>query len=102
MTTMEPTLAGLADDLEAGRTTSRALVEDCLARIQDKNGEGARAFIAVTAETAMIVADNIDRLRSAGAQPSPYAGIPISIKDLFDVAGEVTRAGSRVLADAPP
>ena len=99
---MELTLAGLANDLAAGRTTSRALVADCLARIQDKNGEGARAFMAVTAESAMLAADDIDRLRSAGAQPSPYAGIPISIKDLFDVAGEVTRAGSRVLADAPP
>ena len=99
---MEPTLAGLAADLAAGRTTSRALVENCLARIQDKNGEGARAFLAVSAETAMLAAYDIDRLRSAGARVSPYAGIPISIKDLFDVAGEVTRAGSRVLADAPP
>jgi aspartyl-tRNA(Asn)/glutamyl-tRNA(Gln) amidotransferase subunit A len=38
---------------------------------------------------------------AAGAAPSPYAGIPISIKDLFDVAGQETRAGSRVLAGRP-
>ena len=41
----EQTLAGLAAGLGAGRTTSRTLVEDCLARITDQDGEGARAFI---------------------------------------------------------
>jgi aspartyl-tRNA(Asn)/glutamyl-tRNA(Gln) amidotransferase subunit A len=43
----------------------------------------------------------MDLLRSSGAAPSPYAGIPVSIKDLFDVAGEVTRAGSKVLEARP-
>ncbi len=44
----------------------------------------------------------MDRLRAVNAAPSRFAGIPISVKDLFDVQGEVTRAGSRALADAPP
>ncbi len=48
------------------------------------------------------MADAMDILRRAGRAPSPYAGIPISLKDLFDLAGEPTAAGSRVLADAPP
>ena len=43
----------------------------------------------------------MDLLRSSGAAPSRYAGIPISIKDLFDVSGQVTRAGSTALKDRP-
>ena len=44
----------------------------------------------------------MDRLRKANAAPSPYAGIPVSIKDLFDIKGQVTRAGSRALEDSAP
>jgi aspartyl-tRNA(Asn)/glutamyl-tRNA(Gln) amidotransferase subunit A len=102
MTPSTPTLAELAADLAAGRTTSRALVEACLARIADQDGEGARAFVLVAGDAARAAADAMDRLRAAGAAPSPHAGIPVSVKDLFDVAGQVTRAGSRVLADTPP
>jgi len=97
-----PGLDALAADLAVGRTTSRALVEACLARITDPAGEGGRAFLHVMADSARTAADAMDRLRAAGAAPSPYAGIPVSIKDLFDIAGQVTRAGSRVLNDAPP
>ncbi len=102
MSSPQPTLAVLAADLAAGRTTSRALTEACLARIAAPEGEGARAFVSVNAEAALAAADGQDALRKAGAALSPFAGIPVSVKDLFDVAGEVTAAGSRVLADAPP
>ena len=44
----------------------------------------------------------MDALRGAGRAPSPYAGIPISIKDLYDEAGVTTRSGSVVLNGAPP
>src|SRR5258705_13456870 len=44
----------------------------------------------------------MDGLREVNAAPSPFAGIPISIKDLFDIKGQVTRAGSRALDDSPP
>jgi len=100
VTAVFPTLDDLARDLASGRTTSRDLVEGCLARIQDKDGEGARAFTAVDADGARPVADAMDKMRAAGASLSPYAGIPVSIKDLFDIAGQVTRAGSVVLNDA--
>lgn len=100
--TRHPTLAALAADLEAGRTTARKLVEDCLARIADPAGEGARAFIHVDRDAALQAADAMDKLRAAKAAPSPFAGIPISIKDLFDIKGQVTRAGSRALDDNPP
>jgi aspartyl-tRNA(Asn)/glutamyl-tRNA(Gln) amidotransferase subunit A len=97
-----PTLAALADDLESGRTSARKLVEECLARIGDPAGEGARAFIHVDREAAVEAADAMDRLRKAKAAPSPFAGIPVSIKDLFDIKGQVTRAGSRALEDSAP
>src|ERR1700760_2670205 len=90
-----PPLAQLAADLAAGRTTSRALVETALERIEDPAGQGAVAFMHVDA------ADAHDRLRAAGTVLSPLAGIPVSVKDLFDIEGQPTRAGSIVLADAP-
>jgi aspartyl-tRNA(Asn)/glutamyl-tRNA(Gln) amidotransferase subunit A len=97
-----PILDSLAADLDAGRTTARALVDECLARIADKDGEGARAFLHVDAEAAIEAAEAMDRLREVRAAPSPFAGIPISIKDLFDIKGQVTRAGSRALEDSAP
>src|SRR5258707_4593944 len=97
-----PTLGSLAVDLDAGGTTARALVDACLARIADPQGEGARAFIHVDAEAAIEAAEAMDRLRQINAAPSPFAGIPVSIKDLFDIKGQVTRAGSRALEDSSP
>jgi aspartyl-tRNA(Asn)/glutamyl-tRNA(Gln) amidotransferase subunit A len=97
-----PTLASLAADLESGRTSARKLVDECLARIADPSGEGARAFIHVDAEAAIEAAEAMDRLREVKAEPSRYAGIPVSIKDLFDIKGQVTRAGSRALEDSAP
>lgn len=97
-----PTIAQAAQDLATGRVTALALVEEALARIADPAGEGARAFVSVQAETARTAARAMDALRAAGRAPSPWAGIPISIKDLYDQAGQVTRGGSVALADAPP
>jgi aspartyl-tRNA(Asn)/glutamyl-tRNA(Gln) amidotransferase subunit A len=97
-----PTLATLAENLESGRTSARMLVEECLARIADPSGEGARAFIHVDKESAIEAAEAIDRLRKAKAAPSRFAGIPVSIKDLFDIRGQITRAGSRALEDSAP
>jgi aspartyl-tRNA(Asn)/glutamyl-tRNA(Gln) amidotransferase subunit A len=98
-----PTLASLAADLDSGATSARKLVEECLAKIADPAGEGERAFIHVDKDAAIEAADAMDRLRKAHAAPSPFAGIPVSIKDLFDIKGQITRAGSRALEeDATP
>ncbi len=97
-----PTLNDLARRLARGETTSRALIEDSLARIADREGEGARAFLTVYAERARAEADAADAARKKGEAAPRFAGIPLSIKDLFDVEGEPTRVGSRVLAAAPP
>ena len=96
------TLAELAQKLAGGKVTSRALVEASLAAIADPAGEGGRAFIRVDAEGARAAADYQDQLRRRNRQPSAFAGIPFSVKDLFDLAGEVTTAGSKVLRDAAP
>jgi len=96
-----PTLQQLAADLAGGRTTSRALVDAALARIADPAGEGKRAFVKVYEKSARAAADAQDRLRAAGYVASPLAGLPVAIKDLFDVAGERTLAGSKALDDAP-
>jgi aspartyl-tRNA(Asn)/glutamyl-tRNA(Gln) amidotransferase subunit A len=96
------TVTQLAADLAAGRTTSRELVEQALARIADRNGEGCRAFLQVNADGARVQADFSDRMRKAGVRRSPVDGLPVSLKDIFDVAGEVTRAGSRILEKNPP
>jgi aspartyl-tRNA(Asn)/glutamyl-tRNA(Gln) amidotransferase subunit A len=100
------TVAQLSRDLDSGKTSSRKLVDEALARIADKSGEGSRAFLQVNAEGARAAADFSDALRKSGVRRSAVEGLPISVKDLFDVAGEVTRAGSKVYAkkaeqDAP-
>jgi aspartyl-tRNA(Asn)/glutamyl-tRNA(Gln) amidotransferase subunit A len=98
----KPTVMRLAEDLAADRTTSRELIEAALAQIADPAGEGARTFTKVYSDSARAAADAQDRLRAAGYVASPLAGLPVSIKDLFDVAGERTLAGSKALDDLPP
>jgi len=96
------TLAMLAMDLRAGRCSSRSLVEACLASIDDAAGEGGRTFLQVDRAAARAQADAIDAQRARGAALPACAGIPVSIKDLFDIAGQVTRAASTVLSDRAP
>ena len=97
-----PTVLALARELAGGRTSSRELIEQALAAIADPKGEGARAFLYVDADGARAAADAQDALRKAGYVLSPVAGLPVSIKDLFDVVGQQTRAASKVLCDRPP
>ena len=78
------------------------LVERALAAIDAPRGEGERAFLFVDREGALRTAEEADRCRRIGSAPSPFCGIPISVKDLFDVRGQTTRAGSRLLRDTPP
>ncbi|MVW71015.1 amidase [Bordetella sp. 15P40C-2] len=91
---MLPTLHDTAAALQQGRVTSAELTEAALARAADPAGEGARVYTRVYAEQARAAARASDTLRAAGLARSPIDGLPISIKDLFDVAGETTMAGS--------
>ena len=79
--------------------SARERLEQALIRIADPSGEGARACLTVYADVARKAADAADSRIKAGKQLGSLDGVIVSIKDLFDVAGEVTRAGSRVLAD---
>jgi aspartyl-tRNA(Asn)/glutamyl-tRNA(Gln) amidotransferase subunit A len=82
--------------------SSREQVEEALARIADPAGEGKATFTKVYADSARAEADSVDRLRASGVELPLLAGMPVSIKDLFDVAAETTLAGSQALRDAPP
>jgi aspartyl-tRNA(Asn)/glutamyl-tRNA(Gln) amidotransferase subunit A len=93
-------IVATAATLDRGRK-ARDLVEDALARIEDRSGEGQRTFLEVDADAVRAAADFHDRMRVRGAH-APFAGIPVSIKDLFDIAGDVTTAGSLLLREAAP
>jgi aspartyl-tRNA(Asn)/glutamyl-tRNA(Gln) amidotransferase subunit A len=81
---------------------ARDRLEEALTRIADPNGEGARTCLTVYLQAARAAADAADARARAGVTLGPLDGVIVSIKDLFDVAGEPTRAGSKILADAPP
>ena len=79
--------------------SSRDRLELALERIADPKGQGARACLTVYEQPARVAADAADARAARGASLGPLDGIIVSIKDLFDVAGEPTRAGSKILAE---
>ncbi|MCS6975994.1 MAG: amidase [Gemmatales bacterium] len=94
------TLESLAAKLATGRLTCRQLVERCLQRIEEREAE-VRAWVLVDAEGARRQADERDRELKNGLRRGPLHGIPLGIKDLFDVQGWPTKAGSRLLGQSP-
>jgi len=95
------TLSQALQQLAAQETSSLVLTEAALARSEDPQGEGAKVFTHIYHQQALQQAAASDARRKAGKPLSALDGIPVSIKDLFDVAGESTTAGSKVLRDAP-
>ncbi|CAI1092730.1 amidase [Serratia ficaria] len=95
------TLEQAAAALAKGELTAVQLTAAALAQIADERGEGVRAFTQVYGEWAQRQAQAADRRRAEGKPLSALDGVPVSVKDLFDVAGQTTAAGSRVLAAAP-
>lgn len=95
-------IATLADQLNRGQVTSLELVEKCLKRIADEKGEGVRTMLFCDPVSARSAAQKIDQLRKSGKFVGPLAGIPISVKDLFDVTRQITTAGSILLKNSPP
>jgi aspartyl-tRNA(Asn)/glutamyl-tRNA(Gln) amidotransferase subunit A len=81
------------------QASCRDRLEQALARIADPKGEGARACLTVYAEAARAAADAADARAARGTSLGPFDGTIVSIKDLFDVVGEPTRAGSKILAE---
>jgi aspartyl-tRNA(Asn)/glutamyl-tRNA(Gln) amidotransferase subunit A len=82
--------------------SARDRLEAALARIAEPKGEGVRTCLTVYSEAARNAADAADARTRVGISLGPIDGAIITIKDLFDVAGEPTRSGSKVLVDAPP
>ena len=80
-------------------TSARERLEAALGRIDDPKGEGARTCLTVYRDQAKAAADAADVRARAGVSLGPLDGTIVSIKDLFDVAGEVTRVGSKVFAE---
>jgi aspartyl-tRNA(Asn)/glutamyl-tRNA(Gln) amidotransferase subunit A len=99
---MMQTIEALRAALDAGKTTSLALIQDALQAIDAHRQSGGTAFIHVDHAAALQAARASDAQRAAGNVPSPLAGLPISIKDLFDVRGQVTTAGSTALVGTAP
>ncbi len=89
-----PTLIDLAAQLARGDTTSRALVDACLARIAASDGT-LHAFIEVYRDEAIALADAADLERATGFARGPLHGLPIALKDLLEIEGRQTTAGSK-------
>ncbi len=95
------TISELARSMAAGEVTSAALTKACLDRLLDPKGEGSRTFTMIDPERSVAVAGLIDKARADGKPLSPLAGLPVSVKALFDIEGKVTHAGSKLLRNAP-
>ena len=95
------TAVATAVAIRSGQTTARAEIEATLARIDAANPV-INAFTDIVAERALRTADAIDAARAAGRDPGSLAGVPFAVKNLFDVAGLPTRAGSKINREHPP
>ncbi len=95
------TAASIATEVRSGRTTARAEVQAALARIAAAN-PSINAFTDIVTERALGTAERLDAAIAAGRDPGPLAGVPFAVKNLFDVAGLATRAGSRINREHPP
>jgi len=87
-------LAALRTELDAGRLSSLELIDHLLARIA-KADPTLGAFVSVGAESARALARGADAARAAGMPRSPLHGLPIVLKDLLDVEGQVCTLGSK-------
>lgn len=96
-----PSVVEIAGEVRAGRVTARSVTEATLSRIQRLDG-GINAFTAVTHARALVAADAVDADLAAGRPVGPLAGVPVAVKNLFDIEGLPTLAGSKIRRDAAP
>lgn len=95
------TAAAIAADVRAKRRSAREVTLAALDRIARFDAE-LNSFTAVTREGALNAADALDRRIAAGEDPGPMAGVPFAAKNLFDIEGLTTLAGSKIQAEKPP
>jgi AtzE family amidohydrolase len=91
----------IASKVLSGALNARAVVDATLARIAALNPK-VNAFTDITADRAYQIADGVDARRARGEKLGPLAGVPFAVKNLIDVAGLPTRAGSKINRDLPP
>jgi 1-carboxybiuret hydrolase len=96
-----PSAADIAKAVAGGKTTALAVTEAALARIA-RHDTILNSFTDVTADRAHSKAKAIDAAIAAGRPVGPLAGVPFAVKNLFDIAGLSTRAGSKINRDLPP
>jgi AtzE family amidohydrolase len=98
---MRSTAAEIAQQIQQGETTAQKVVQATLARISAQD-QHRNCFTTVLASSALEVAAKIDQRLLAGTTIGPLAGVPFAVKNLFDIAGTVTLAGSKINQDNPP
>ncbi len=99
----------VAAAIKNGEITAQTVINQCLEQINARNGT-LNCFTAVTAEEAILhpqrcaiaSAETIDKAIASGSDPGPLAGVPFAVKNLYDIAGIVTLAGSKIEAEKPP
>ena len=99
--TLNLSLDEISQQLQSGQCSARSLVEATFTRIAAVNDPERPIYLVLYTESALARADEIDQARAAGKTLGKFAGIPFAAKDLFDVQGETTTAGSVVLKDEP-
>ncbi len=98
---LETSASAIASEVASGKKSAAAVVEETLARIAELNPK-VNAFTAITPERALAKARQVDAAREGGQKLGPLAGVPFAVKDLFDVKGIATLAGSKINQDLPP
>ncbi|HEY9881311.1 MAG TPA: AtzE family amidohydrolase [Leptolyngbyaceae cyanobacterium] len=93
--------ASLTRAIRQGQTNARSVVEETLAQIEARDG-ALNCFTAVTPEAALRQAAQVDNAIASGKNPGPLAGVPFAVKNLFDVEGLVTLAGSKINRENSP
>ena len=98
---LDGTAQAIAAAIRTGAVSAREIAQETLDRIEARNG-ALGAFTDMTATRALAKADAIDTARARGTNLGPLAGAPFAVKNLFDIAGLPTRAGSKINRDRPP
>ena len=98
---LDGTAQAIAAAIRTGAVSAREIAQETLDRIEARNG-ALGAFTDMTATRALAKADAIDTARARGTNLGPLAGAPFAVKNLFDIAGLRTRAGSKINRDRPP
>ena len=91
----------IAAAVRAGKTRAHDVVAGALERIAQRDGT-LNAFTGVLRDRALADPEAIDRGLASGVDPGPLAGVPFAAKNLFDIAGMTTLAGSKINDDKPP